>query len=70
MVFEKVFEKFIEQSPVSVMFRGVLEKAFAAERLNRIFDQASQRQYCRELAFSRCVELLGAVVKQLVAIIA
>ena len=44
MVFNQVFQKFIEQSPVSVMFRGTLENVFAAERLDRIFHDAARRQ--------------------------
>jgi hypothetical protein len=62
MVFNEVFQKFIEQSPVSVMFRGTLENALAAERLDRIFHDAARRQYCHELAFSTCADLLAAVV--------
>jgi hypothetical protein len=64
MLFGKVFQEFIEQSPVSVMFRGVLENVFAPERLDRIFHDAAQRQYCHELAFSTCAELLSAVVSR------
>ena len=44
MVFNQVLQKFIEQSPVSVMFRGTLENVFAAERLDRIFHDAARRQ--------------------------
>jgi hypothetical protein len=62
MVFNEVFQKFIEQSPVSVMFRGTLENVFSAERLNCIFQDAAQRQYCHELAFSTCADLLAGVV--------
>lgn len=62
MVFGEVFQKFIEQSPVSVMFRATLESVFAAERLDRIFHDSARRQYCHELAFSVCAELLAGVV--------
>jgi hypothetical protein len=65
MVFSNVFQKFIAQSPVSVMFRGTLENVFAAERLDRIFDDAAQRQYYHELAFSPCADLLAAVVSRI-----
>ncbi len=62
MVFGKLFEPFIAGSPVSVMFRGTLENVLAAERLDRIFENAAQKQTCRELAFSTCADLLGMVV--------
>ena len=62
MVFGKLFEPFIAGSPVSVMFRGTLENVLAAERLDRIFENAAQKQTCRDLAFSTCADLLGMVV--------
>jgi hypothetical protein len=65
MVFEKVFERFIEQSPVSVMFRGTLENVLAADRLDSLFERTAQRQYSHELLFSSCAEILGVVVCQI-----
>jgi len=65
MVFAEVFEPFIEESPVSVMFRGALEAAFSAERLDQIFENAAERQVCGELAFSTCADLLSLVVTRI-----
>jgi hypothetical protein len=65
MVFDEVFDPFIDGSPVSVMFRGTLEAAFSSERLNQIFADVAERQYCGELAFSTCVELLSLVVTRI-----
>jgi IS4 transposase len=65
MVFDRVFEPFIEASPVSVMFRGTLENVLSAERLDRLFAVTAQKQYLHELTFSTCVELLGLVVTQI-----
>lgn len=62
MVFDRVFQKFIDNSPVSVMFRGTLENVFAPERLDAIFEQTAEKQYSRELLFSTCAELMGLVV--------
>jgi IS4 transposase len=64
MFFDDVFRPFIEQSPVSVMFRGTLEHIFAAPRLDGLFERTAQRQCCRDLAFSTCADLLGLVVTQ------
>ena len=65
MVFDEVFEPFIDESPVSVMFRGTLETAFSAERLDEIFENVAERQVCGELAFSTCADLLSLVVTRI-----
>ena len=57
-----IFDRFIEASPVSVMLRGLLEKVFRAERIDKIFEQQAQAQYTRELLFSDLVNLLSLVV--------
>ena len=62
MVFDDVFSRFIDESPVCVMFRGTLENVFSAKRLNQIFEETAERQYCRELLFSTCADSLAAVV--------
>ena len=62
MSFAKMFDAFVEKSPVSVMFRGTLEHVFSDDRLDEIFDDYADMQYCRELTFSTCVELMGLVV--------
>lgn len=62
MFFDEVFQPFIEESAVSVMFRGTLENVFASERLDRLFQDVAKKQYCGELAFSTCAELLSLVV--------
>ena len=65
MVFDRIFQPFIEASPVSVMFRGTLENVLSAGRLDRLFADTAKRQYLHELTFSTCVELLGLVVTQI-----
>jgi len=62
MFFDEVFQPFIEESAVSVMFRGTLENVFASERLDRLFQEVAKKQYCGRLAFSTCAELLSLVV--------
>ena len=41
MIFDEAFESFIDESPVSVMFRGTLEAAFSSERLDQIFEDVA-----------------------------
>jgi hypothetical protein len=33
-----IFEQFVEESPVSVMARGLMERVFAPERMDRLFE--------------------------------
>lgn len=65
MILEAVFERFVRESPVSVMFRGTLENVLSPERLDRLFEETAGRQYCRTLLFSTCAEMLGLVVAQI-----
>jgi hypothetical protein len=57
-----IFDAFVEQSPVSVMMRGIMEHAFRAERLDALFETHAKVQYTRELLFSEVVNLLSLVV--------
>lgn len=58
----RVFEPFLEGSPVSVMFRATLQRVLSAERLDAIFAQTATRQKVGELMFSTCVDLMTLVV--------
>ena len=44
MIFDEVFESFIDESPVSVMFRGTLEATFSSERLDQIFAELEEEE--------------------------
>src|SRR3954469_23297039 len=57
-----VFERFIQQVPISVMFRTLLEHALDPAEIDRLFEENASRQYTREVLFSSIVELMGAVV--------
>ena len=57
-----IFERFVEQSPVSVMVRGLMEHLFAPDRMNALFEATAQEQYTRELLFSDVVNLMSLVV--------
>lgn len=58
----KIFERFVEKSPISVMARGVLERVLAPDRLNELFEGAARRQYTRDLLFSVVFDLMSRVV--------
>jgi IS4 transposase len=61
-MFTEVMDRFVEQSPVSVMFRGTLENAVTPELLDEVFASTAKRQRVSELLFSSVVDLLGLVV--------
>ncbi len=62
MLLDQVFERFIQESPVSVMVRGLLEKALCPKKLDQLFKQSAKAQYTRELLFSTVVNLMSLVV--------
>jgi len=62
MLLGKPFGAFVEGSPVSVMVRGVLERAFNSERIDDLFERTAEVQYTRELTFSTVVGLMSEVV--------
>src|SRR6516164_1651770 len=62
MALGKVFEPFVEQRPICVMARGVLEHLFNAERIDALFARTAKVQYTRAVLFSSVVDLMGQVV--------
>ncbi len=57
-----IFERFVQQSPLSVMLRGLMERTFAPEGLNELFRSPARSQSTRELLFSSLVDLMSLVV--------
>ena len=62
MLLAKVFEPFIENRPVCVMARGILERLLDPQRVDQVFADHAQRQYTRDLLFSSLVQLMAEVV--------
>lgn len=62
MILGKVFERFVNKSPVTVMMRAVLEFALPEGRIDALFRRHARQQYERELLFSSVVKLLSLVV--------
>jgi IS4 transposase len=58
----EIFERFLQQAPISVMFRALLERALDPMELNRLFEDTATTQYTREVLFSSLVDLMGLVV--------
>jgi Transposase DDE domain len=58
----RVFQRFVQRSPISVMVRGTLERVLGAEQLNQFYERTANNQYTRELLFSTVYELMSDVV--------
>jgi hypothetical protein len=58
----KMFARFVEKSPISVMVRGTLERVLGADQRDAWFARTAQKQYTRTLLFSTVYDLLSQVV--------
>src|SRR5512144_1350507 len=65
MVLDDIFERFAQQSPVTVMARAALEHTLSPQAIDALFEQTAERQYTRTLLFSSVVDLMGSVVAKI-----
>ena len=61
-MFPAAFMSFIEQRPIGVMARAIVERFFEPEHLDALFRESAVAQYERDLLFSSVVELMQSVV--------
>jgi hypothetical protein len=66
MILGECVEKFLARSPVSVMVRGILERVFAPEKVERVFTDNALLQYTGEVTWAHCVELMSEGVFRIV----
>src|SRR5262249_52222228 len=62
MWLDTVFAPCVQERPICVMARAVLERLWAAPRLDALCARTAQPQYTRELMLSSLVPLLSEVV--------
>src|SRR5438067_9976786 len=62
MIFSDVFERFIEDSPITVMVQAILENALPPATVDQLFEDYAEQQYTRALLFSGVVDLMSLVV--------
>jgi Transposase DDE domain len=62
MLLGKVFERFMNRSPVTVLLRGTLEYVLRPELLDQLFNDTARRQYTHKLLFSTLVDVTSLVV--------
>jgi hypothetical protein len=53
MLLGQIFERFVQQIPVSVMVRGLLEKVLCSQTVDELFERSAKTQYTRELCFQQ-----------------
>ena len=57
-----VFDQFAKKSPISVMARGMMERALNPDQLNQWFDSTADAQYTKDLLFSTLFDIMSKVV--------
>jgi IS4 transposase len=62
MILGEVFERFVHESPLTVMAQGVLENALNPALVDQLFEEVAEVQYTRKLLFSSVVDLMSTVV--------
>ena len=58
----KVFDRFVEKSPISVMVRGTLERVLGADQRDAWFARTAQKPSTRTVLFSMVSDILSHVV--------
>lgn len=58
----RIFQRFMEKSPVPVMVQVLLERVLNADKLNVLFERVTIEQYTRSLLFSTVFEMMTLVV--------
>jgi hypothetical protein len=61
MMFEALFERFVDGSPLSVMIRALMENVLQPQFLDEIFERLAEKQYTKELLFSTMVDTMTLV---------
>jgi len=59
-----VFERFIKETPISIIARSAMERIFNPKQLDQWFDTTAQEQYTKDLLFSSVFDIMSQVVCQ------
>ncbi len=57
-----IFRRFMEEAPVPVMVRTLIERVFNPETLDKWFEETAENQYTKDLLFSSVFEMMSLVV--------
>jgi len=59
-----IFERFIKETPISIIARSAMERIFNPEQLDQWFDTTAKEQYTKDLLFSSVFDIMSQVVCQ------
>ncbi len=59
---DSIFERFVKDSPISVMARATAERALNPTKIDEWFEMNAKVQYTKELLFSSVFDLMSGVV--------
>src|SRR3954467_518619 len=62
MILGEVFQRFVDDSPITVMTQALLENALPPSTVDDLFERHARLQYTRDLLFSDVVNLMSLVV--------
>ena len=62
MILNDIFQRFVQDSPLTVMTQVLLENALPPAAVDQLFDDYADAQYTRKLLFSDIVSLMSLVV--------
>lgn len=62
MILSDIFQRFVQDSPVTVMTQAILENALPPATVDELFEDHAEFQYTRKLLFSDVVDLMSVVV--------
>jgi hypothetical protein len=57
-----IFDRFAQKSPLTVIARGMMERALYPEKLDQWFDVTAKKQYTKDLLFSSVFDIMSQVV--------
>jgi len=57
-----IFERFAQNSPLTVMARGMMERVLNPEQLDQWFNNTAKEQYTKDLLFSSVFDIMSQVV--------
>ena len=62
MILSDIFDRFVQDAPLSVMARGIMENVLDPQFLDQLFEDVAEKQFTKKLLFSTVVNLMSAVV--------
>ena len=62
MILSDIFQRFVQDSPLTVMTQAILENALPPATVDELFEDYADSQYTRKLLFSDVVNLMSMVV--------